>query len=290
MQYLALDVSDGLALALTAMVLFGLSDLVYKRVAQAGIPAHQFLMTQTWFFTACVSIYGAVTGTLQFSPAILWAPVSGVFAFGGFYLFARSLATGSVSINAPIFRLSFVVTATLAVLILGESLALTKIIGIVLALVAVWLLIGGASAAALRTARRDSLTRVVLATLAVGIANLIYKVAMAQGALPASLLTLQALFVSALSMVVTYQRDGTIKPNALTLRFALVAGLLLGVAFITLLASLQRGAASVMVPIAQMGFVVTALAGFIFLRETFTVRTAVGLALAVGALANLAAS
>ncbi|MFN0305405.1 MAG: EamA family transporter [Burkholderiales bacterium] len=281
---------EGPLLALAAMVLFGLGDLVYKRVAQAGIPAHRFMMAQTWFFGACTAAYGVMTDSLRFDLAVLWAPVAGVFAFGGFYLFALSLSTGSVSVNAPIFRLSFVVTATLAVLILGESVTAFKVLGIALALAAVWMLVGGASAAAFRAAKRDSLTYVLVATAAVGVANLMYKIAMSQGAAPATLLFVQALCVAALSMGVTMKRDGSIRPDARTLRFSATSGLLIGSAFIFLLMSLQRGAASVMVPIAQMGFVVTALAGFVFLREPFTLRTGVGLLLALAALASLAMS
>ncbi len=281
---------EGIPLALAAMVLFGFGDLVYKRVAQAGIPAHRFMMAQTWFFAACTGSYGLITDSLHYSPAVLWAPVAGVFAFGGFYLFALSLARGSVSVNAPVFRLSFVVTATLAVLILGESVTAIKLLGIALALAAVWMLVGGASAAAFRTTKRDSLTYVLIATAAVGVANLMYKIAMSQGAQPATLLFVQALCVAALSMGVTMKRDGSIRPDARTLRFSATSGLLLGAAFILLLMSLQHGAASVMVPIAQMGFVVTALAGFVFLREPFTARTAVGLLFALAALASLAMS
>jgi multidrug transporter EmrE-like cation transporter len=42
------------------------------------------------------------------------------------------------------------------------------------------------------------------------------------------------------------------------------------------------------VPIAQMGFVVTALLGFLFLREPFTARKGAGLVAALAALASLA--
>ena len=52
--------------------------------------------------------------------------------------------------------------------------------------------------------------------------------------------------------------------------------------------SLVRGDASVMVPIAQMGFGVTALLGFLFMRERFTARKGVGLAAALAALASFA--
>jgi multidrug transporter EmrE-like cation transporter len=44
------------------------------------------------------------------------------------------------------------------------------------------------------------------------------------------------------------------------------------------------------VPIAQMGFVVTALLGFLALGEPFTARKGVGIAAALAALASLALS
>jgi len=44
----------------------------------------------------------------------------------------------------------------------------------------------------------------------------------------------------------------------------------------------------VIVPIAQMGFVVTALLGFFLLREPFTLRKGAGLGAAIAALACLA--
>jgi drug/metabolite transporter (DMT)-like permease len=50
---------------------------------------------------------------------------------------------------------------------------------------------------------------------------------------------------------------------------------------------MARAAVSVVVPIAQMGFVVTALLGFLFLREPFTARKGAGLAAALDALSSL---
>jgi uncharacterized membrane protein len=62
-------------------------------------------------------------------------------------------------------------------------------------------------------------------------------------------------------------------------------GLLAG--FLLMLTALQRGPASVLVPIAQMGFVVTAFVGFAVFREPMTTRKALGLAAALGALIAL---
>ena len=279
----------GIGYALGAMVLYGVGDLVYKRAALAGAPANRFMMVQSWLFTTCVAAYGLLTGTLRFDPPALWGIASGCFMFAGFYNFARSLRGGAVSINAPIFRMSFTVTAALAVLLLGESVTPFKLAGLILAPGAVWL----SSAARITTgpsATGESLLRVVLATIAVGIGQLIYKVGLTSGATPAGLLTTQGFVVVSLATGLSAIVDRRIRPTRTDLRHGAVAALVLSAAFILLLESLARGAASVMVPIAQMGFVVTAAVGILFLREPFTPRVGVGLALALAALAGLALS
>ena len=74
------------------------------------------------------------------------------------------------------------------------------------------------------------------------------------------------------------------------LAIAATAAALFLVALVMLFESLARGQASVLVPITQMGFVVTAAVGVILLREPLTFRKAAGLASAVAALVCLAKS
>ena len=272
------------------MLFFGLGDLIYKRGAAAGALAHHFMMVQTWFFVPTVILYGWFTGSLLFNAGAWWGALAGVFIVIGYYNFAFCLKTGSVSIVAPVFRLSFALTAALAVLLLGEPLTLPKVTGLALALGAVWLLLGGASATDEAARRRDRalLVRLLVATVAVALANLIYKLGLRAGSTPATLLVAQACTASVLATSVAARIDGAVRPSRAALRHASVAAIVLATAFILLLQGLVRGEASVLVPVAQMGFVVTALLGFVFLREPFTRRKGVGLAVALGALACLA--
>src|SRR5260221_8493293 len=147
------------------MLLFGLGDLIYKRGAAAGAPAHQFLMVQTWVFLPTVIAYALLSGSLSFDLASLWGALAGLFILTGFYNFAPSLRSGSVSINAPVFRLSLVLTAALAIAVLGEPLPGFKTAGGGLALAAAWLLLGGPIHG--QEATGDSLVRSVVATPAV---------------------------------------------------------------------------------------------------------------------------
>src|SRR5260221_14168825 len=112
--------TPGIGSALGAMLFLGLGDLIYKRGAGAGAPPHHFLMVQSWVFTPLVVLYAVLTGSLRFVAGSLWGAFAGLFILIGFYNFAHSLKSGSISINAPVFRLSFVLTAPLAGLPPGQ--------------------------------------------------------------------------------------------------------------------------------------------------------------------------
>jgi len=271
------------------MVLLGFVDLVFKRGAAAGLQAHHFLMLQGWFFLPGVLAYGIATGTFAPAPYMLWGMAAGLFVFVALYNFARALKSGAVSVIAPIFRLSFTITTALAVLLLAEPLTAWKLAGLAAAFLAVWLLLGAGEATMPRTARR-ALLHALVAMAAMGVANFLYKVGAAAGGVPATFIAGQALVFAPLATAFAWKVDGGIRPPPGGWRYgATTAGLFL-LALFMLFESLALGEASVLVPISQMGFVVTAAVGVLFLREPFTTRKACGLAFALAALGCLAKS
>src|SRR3974390_536623 len=118
--------STPIVYATAAMICYGLSDFIYKEASAAGVRADHFLMAQGWLFCPLVVLYALTTHTFAMAPAALVGSLAGFFIFAGFYLFIRSLEAGSVSTNAAIFRLNFIVTVLLVVLFLGEPLTLRK--------------------------------------------------------------------------------------------------------------------------------------------------------------------
>ncbi len=283
--------TPGLELALGSMVLLGLVDLVYQRGARTGVQAHHFVMLQGWFFAPAVTLYGLATGTLALETALLWGMGAGLFVFIALYHFARALKSGSISVVTPIFRLSFTVTVALAVLLLGEPLTAWKVAGLALALAAVWLLLGGESSGApAPAAARASLVQALIAMAAMGAANFLYKVGAGTGSSPATFIAGQAAAFLPLSTGFAWMVDRGIRPPRGGWRYGAAVAVMFLAALVLLFESLARGEASVLVPITQMGFVVTAAFGLAFLREPLTVRKAAGLVLAVAALASLAHS
>ncbi len=126
------------------MLCFGASDLVYKRGAAAGIKTGEFLMLQAWIYCPGITLYSWLIGALDLHASALWGALAGSFLFVALYNFTQSLHGGAVSTNAPIFRLNFTLTAVMAIVLLGETLTVTKAVALVCALAAVWLLLGEA--------------------------------------------------------------------------------------------------------------------------------------------------
>lgn len=280
--------SSAFGCALGAMLFFGCADAVYKRAAAAGVLPRHLLMVQSAVFLTSVTLYGLLTESLTFVTGSLWGAFAGLFMWLGFHNFAHSLKSGAVSVNAPIFRLSFVITAVLAILLLHEPLTTGKILGIILAGAAVWLLLAVPETAERGYSResRSSLMRVLIATAAVGVGNLLYKFGLRTGATPASLVVAQAMVAVSCSSGLACVTDRGIRPSAVSLRYGPVAAVLLATAFAMLVESLARGDASTMVPVAQMGLAISAIIGFLFLGERVSLRKAAGLGAALAALAS----
>jgi uncharacterized membrane protein len=93
-----------------------------------------------------------------------------------------------------------------------------------------------------------------------------------------------------LATVVVYFADRKLSLPAVTFKYGGAAAIVLLAATIFLLHSVELGQASILVPIAQMGFIIAALLGIFVLHEPVTIRKAVGLASALAALTVLAAS
>jgi drug/metabolite transporter (DMT)-like permease len=242
---------------------------------------------QAFFFAPGIFLYGVATGTLALGAAFAWGMTAGALVFVGLYHFARSLTEGTVSVVVPVFRLSFTITAALAMAFLGEPLTGWKLAGLSAALAAVWLLLGGGSAQSAR-ARGSGALRVAVATAAMGLAGFVYKLGASAGGSPASVLAGQASVFLPLATLFAIARDRGFRPQSGAWRHGAAAALLLLVGLVMLLAGLARGEASVLVPVAQLSFVVTAALGFVLLREELTLRKGLGLACAVAALVLLA--
>jgi uncharacterized membrane protein len=281
--------TPGISFTLAAMILFGASDLIYKRGAMAGIGGREFGMLQAWVFFPGVTAYALATGNLMFNIGALWGAAAGLCLVVAVINFIGSLRAGAVSTNAPVFRLNFAIAVVLAIVVLGETLNAAKLAALATTFAAVWLLL--AEPGAFR-ARLDmqSFTRVLIATVAMGCGNFCYKLGVINGALPETMIVAQALVFCPATTLIFWLANRRFVFTPGGWRYTSAAAVILVAAFVIQLHGLAVGPASVLVPVSQMGFVITALLGALIFGERLNARKQIGLAVAVAALALFAVS
>jgi drug/metabolite transporter (DMT)-like permease len=291
--------------ALASMAVQSLVDCVYKRAQVKGAVPETVLVYQSYSFG--VTAFALVLALGVF-PADLTAwkygPACGLIGFAAYYFFLRSLKGGQVSVNTTVFRLSFILTAGLAVVFLAEPVTAQKAGGLAAAVLAVASLTvtsgrGGhrrpgaetgtgsaGGAAAVSAGKGRGVGFAVAALLCLGTLLFIYKLAAREGVPAPSLIFIQFAFFSPAAMVyATLRRRFVWHP--VSAGHGLGAGVLLSLSLILLVSALARGEAGTMVPVSQMSFVLTAVLAVPWFGEAWTARKTAAVILAAGAVALL---
>jgi len=266
--------------ALGSMTAGTLVDFIYRYAQSKGIVPTIFLFWQSLMFIASLWAIGLSNGELAKIEVSGWifGPPSGFLTYLSLILFVKSLKSGHSSVNTPIFRLSFVVTAIGAILFLGESINVTKILGIVFAIFSI-VILGNLVNIDKFLKNKVSMNQVLMGMFAAGISGIIVKGLVDQGMDSFPIIMAQTpgfLFGSAGYTLLTRQW----KPNKITFQFAPITAFLQLAWTILIVESLQYGDASVTFPIVHLSFVLTAILAIGILREPPTIPKFVGLGLA----------
>lgn len=100
-----------MALVLSSMTAAGISDYLYKRAQIRGVQPLTFIAVQSIFYNVCVFALAAYYGVQLSLAALLYGIAAGYTALPAVVLLLRSLRHGDATINVPIYRLSFILTA-----------------------------------------------------------------------------------------------------------------------------------------------------------------------------------
>ncbi len=120
--------------------------------------------------------------------------------------------------------------------------------------------------------------------------NLFYKIGLQHGALPETMICAQAWAFCPLATLAAYWPKRRLRVPPRAGPYAALAALALFGGFILLMHALLLGPASVLVPVGQMSFVITALVGIAVFHERLDWRKAAGLGVAAVALVLFAVS
>lgn len=267
------------SLAICSMVCAAGNDLVFKQRVAARVPATRHLILVSLVWTACFAIPACATPWILRDPALGWGLLAGLLGVVANLLFLAALRGGDVGACATVYRLNLVPATLFAMVLLGEDLTLRRALAVSAALGAM---------AMLADPRRGAGGRWLILAIAACIARagmgLAYKQGLLDGADEARLLFINGavwLAVSALWALRSSAPGGRDWRHA-DLGWGLLSGALISgnVWFLTL--ALARAPLSDVLPITQLGFVVTMITATVVFREALTVRKLLALACAGG--------
>ena len=273
-------------LALLSMLLLGIYDFVYSRAVRKGVSAGTMTCSQACFFVPTVTLWAYLEGAYTWTPRAFLGPLAAICLFFGIWAFMRSVSLGEASVSTPIYRISFVITALVAILFLGEQMTIRKGIGFLLAAASIFFL----SEFRLKTKsvtrdRTASILWAIAAMISIGLLNVIYKIGVSGDVAPAMFLHSQGVCFITIAFIYARLTQGGPRFSPQGWAHGFVASFSLSMGLIALLAALKRGEASVVTPIGQLSFVVSTLMVTLWMGERFTKRKVAGLLLAVATIA-----
>ena len=270
-----------IVLALFASFLIGVADYVYGRAVRNRILPGTITVSQSSIVVPITWIWAHYDGSYAWTPHAFLGVGAAFFTFIGFWSFMRSVELGEASASTPIYRMSFVVTAMLAVWFLNESITLPKIAGLIFTGCAIFLF-SDFQRGSFSADKLASVLWAVVAMVAVGLVNFIYKLGVSGGVSPIMFLHSQAVFFITTAYIYSFAVQGG--PQFSKKGWA--HGLATATCFIfgntALLAAFRDGEATIVSPIVQFSFIVTTILATWRLSEKMTVRKFLGLAAAVG--------
>ncbi len=288
--------------ALLSLLAAGGGDFIFRRAqlksaVEGGMRAEDYLVIHSSFFTILALIYCQWSSGLALEMRVLPLVVpTSIFSFLSLYLLIRSLRLGSVSTNISMYRLNFIITSLLGILILSEAATTQKFLGLILGFGAVAFFALAEMRLAGRGSGRSGFPEggagagpFLLAGAAMFLQALFHflmKYYLSRGISLYSLIPPHVVLFNVYVYASAFGR-GSFRLTRPMKAHSPVSGLLYGTAFIFLLLAFRAGEASIVAPISQLSFVFSALLAMAFLRESLGGFRLVGLIMAIGAVLTL---
>ncbi|MCL2387341.1 MAG: EamA family transporter [Defluviitaleaceae bacterium] len=208
--------------------------------------------------------------------------LSGLATGGAWLCRYRALKLGNVNKVTPITKTSTILTMILAFTFLREPLTLITIIGMILMGVGTWLMLELKKPK--DTTEKSKMGWAFFAALAAIFASLVAifgSVGVAE--MDANLWTaLRTVIVALLSWLMVFSTGGQKEIKKVNIKswvFLVLSGLATGASWLFFYHALQRGNASLVVPIDQLSILITMGFARLFLGERFSKQSLIGLAL-----------
>lgn len=277
-----------IALAGLASILWGTADFLGGLAASGWRAERVAAISQLVGLGTLLVLAPAITGTLAPGQDLAWGAAAGITGAVGATLLYRSLAIGPMNVAAPTVAVIVAIVPAAVGLVQGERPGALALTGVGLAILAV-AMVGGASAPG-PTEPRPSARVIAIAAaagLALGLANVAFAQTSAESGLwPVTAAKLVAAIIL-WSAVLASRASGDTSTSRRNVRIAVWTGLVDVAATAALAVALQRGSLVLVSVLGSLFPAVTVLLARVVLDERIGRLQAVGLALALAAVAMI---
>ncbi len=277
--------SAGVAFALLSLACAGVLDIVFKRYSLERMSKGMFLfgMGVVWAALQLLTLHWVGHTLSADRHSLGFGLAAGALVTASNLLLMESLTHLDISLGSTVYRLNTVGVVLLSFLFLAEPLSPIKLAGIGFAVAAALLLYHRSHAHLAPELLQTFFWAAVLASALRAGFGVVTKAGLSGGADGPTMMLIAAACWVLGGLAYARLREGRVRISITKIRYALAAGVLVFLVVNTLFAALARGEASVMVPIANLSFVVALSISVAMGMERFTARK--GLALGFAGLA-----
>ncbi len=221
---------------------------------------------------------------------LLFLILSGLATGASWLCYFRALQLGTVNKVTPIDKSSTILTMILAMLFLGESITIVKVIAIVLIGTGTYLMIQKKKDANLPEVHNNRwIIYAVFSAIFASLTSILGKIGIegVESNLGTAIRTIVVLIMAWVIVFMTGKKHMIGKIDHKSWIFLILSGFATGGSWLCYYRALQDGLASVVVPIDKLSILITIIFSYIFLKETLTRKALIGLILIVGGTLSL---
>ena len=209
---------------------------------------------------------------------LIWGVIGGFFSVSANILLIESMSRMGAGVCSTIYRLNMAIVVPMAVLLFGESLNWMQWIGVGFALAAVlcFLPSGKEASGSKKSASKVAFAMIITAAVLRAGMGLAYKYGFSIGASPLKVNAITGVSWLVFGIAYLYFREyrgGAVVKDFISAKVAgygvLSGGLVMGITY-TMAFGLKAGDASIVLSIAQMGFLLTFFLSVLILHEKVT--------------------
>jgi drug/metabolite transporter (DMT)-like permease len=284
--------SRAILFALLSLFFAGLLDVVYKRYSrkERSRGTYVFGIGVVWCVLQTAALAMGEEALIVDATSIRYGLFAGLCLTLSNLLLLESLTHINISLGSTVYRLNTIGVVVMAFLFLGEALGGIKLLGVGLGIVAVGLLYRP-DPTAMSEENRGRFLPFFLMAVAASLFRAGYGVITRGGIVhqadPQTMLLLCALSWIVGGAFYARLREGRFLLTKKKVGYALVSGVLVFLVVDFLMLAVKYGEASIVIPIANMSFVMAMLLSVLLRFEPFSLRKGVAMVVACLAIAAL---